>query len=84
MTVLVQGISIVEDFLVMELGRSKVVLGTGWVASLGKFEGDYRNLTLSWMLNGRMVTLKSDPTLERSQASGKMALNALRNDKAFS
>jgi len=37
---IVQGISIVANFLVMELGRSKVVLGAGWVASLGRFEGD--------------------------------------------
>jgi len=49
--------------------------------SLGKFEGDYKNLTLSWMLYGRVVTLKGDRTLGRSQASGKMALNALRNDE---
>jgi len=46
---------------------------------LGKFEEDYMKLTLSWMLHGRIVTLKGDPTLGRSQASGKRALNALRN-----
>jgi len=45
--ILLQGITIVENFLVMELGRSEVVLGVGWVASLGKFEGDYWSLSLS-------------------------------------
>ena len=65
----------------MKLGRSEVVLGARWVASLGKFEGDYRSLSLSWILNGHKVTLKGDPTLGRSQASGKMTLNALKNDK---
>jgi len=49
--------------------------------SLDKFEGDYKNLILSWMLNGGTVTLKGDPTLGRSQATGKMALNALRNEE---
>ena len=82
--VLVQGISIVANFFVMELGRSEVVLGAGWVASLGKFEGDYRNLSLSWLSNGTKVTLRGDPSLGRSPASGKMTLNALRdNEQGF-
>ena len=54
---IVQGVAIVANFLVMELGRSKVVLGVRWVASLGRFEGDYQRLTLSWMSNGSRVTL---------------------------
>ena len=44
---IVQGVSIVANFLVMELERSEVVLDAGWVASLGRFEGDYQRLTLS-------------------------------------
>jgi len=31
----------------MKLGHSYVVLSAGWVASLGTFEGYYKNLTLS-------------------------------------
>ncbi|XP_057747483.1 uncharacterized protein LOC130966679 [Arachis stenosperma] len=79
--ILVQGISIVEDFLVMELGRSEVVLGAGWIASLGKFEGDYNALSLSWMLNGKKVTLHGDPSLGRSRDTAKVTLNALRNNE---
>ncbi|XP_072054839.1 uncharacterized protein [Arachis hypogaea] len=78
---LVQEISIVEDFLVIELGRSEVVLGAGWIASLGIFEGDYNALSLSWMLNGKKVTLHGDPSLGRSRASVKVTLNALRNNE---
>jgi len=77
----VQGVSIVANFLVMELGWSKVVLGVGWVASLGRFEGDYKRLTLSWMSNGSRVTLQGYPSLSKSYASGKMALNALKNNE---
>jgi len=31
----------------MQLGCSEVVLGAGWLASLGKFVGEYGGLTLS-------------------------------------
>jgi len=78
---IVQGVLIVANFLVMELGRSEVVLSVSWVASLGKFEGDYKQLTLSWMSNESRVTLQGDPNLSRSNASGKMTLNALKNNK---
>jgi len=64
----VQGVSIVANFLVMELGWSEVVLGAGWEASLGRFEGDYQRLTLSWMSNGSQVTLQGDPSLSKSYA----------------
>ena len=70
-----------ENFFVMELGKLEVVFGAGWIASLDKFEGDYRTLSLSWMSGGRKMTLQGDPSLGRSQASGKTALNALRNDE---
>jgi len=65
----------------MELEKSEVVLGVSWIASLGKFDGDYRTLSLNWMSGGRKMTLQGDPSLGRSQASGKTALNALRNDE---
>jgi len=80
-TLVIQGITIVANFLVMELGHSEVVLSTGWVVSLRKFEGDYRNLSLSWFREGKQVTLKGDPTQSRSQANRKMMMNALRNDE---
>jgi len=77
----VQGVTIVENFFVMELGRSEVVLGAGWIASLGKFEGDYGSLTLSWMLNDSKVTLCGDPSLGWYPASSKMTFNALKNSE---
>jgi len=66
-----QGVSIVANFLVIELGWSEVVRDVGWVASLGKFERDYQWLTLSWMSNGSQVTLQEDLSLNRSHASGR-------------
>ena len=78
---IVQSVSIVANFLVVELGRSEVVFGARWVASLGRFEGDYQQLTLSWMSNGSRVTLQEDPSHSRSHASGKMALIILKNNE---
>ena len=77
----VQGITIVENFFVMELRRLEVVLEAGWIASLGKFEGDYGSLTLSWMLNGSKVILRGDPSLGWSPGNGKMIFNVLKNSE---
>ena len=77
----VQGITIKQSYFVMELGKSEVVLGAGWVASLGKFEGDYNEMTLSWKVGDTKFCLKGDPTLSRSRASWKLMLKALRNEE---
>jgi len=81
---IVQGVSIVANFLVIELGLSEVVLGAGLDAGLGKFEGDYQQLTLSWMSNRSQVTLQWDPSLSRSHVTGKMALKALKTMRRVS
>jgi len=47
----------------MELAHSKVVFKVGCLASLGKFEGDYRLLTLSSMREDTKLTLRGDQSL---------------------
>ena len=75
---LVQGIRIVQNFFVLELGRPEVVLGVDWLAGLGNFVGNYKNMTLSWVEKGSRVLLRGDPTLCKSKSSWKAALKALR------
>ena len=74
------GIRIVQSFLVLELGRTEVVLGVDWLAGLGNFVGNFRNMTLSWKEKGSRVLLKGDPTLCRSKSSWKAALKALKTE----
>ena len=74
----VQGIHIVQNFFVLGLGRSEVVLGVDWLASLGPFRGNYQDMTIVWREKGCHRMLKGDPTLCRSQSPWKTALKALK------
>ena len=40
-------IQIIQSFFVMELVKTEVVLGAGWMTSLGKFAGDYDEMMIS-------------------------------------
>lgn len=43
----VQGILIMQQFYIMELGGIDLVLGMEWLASLGNVKANFRNLLLS-------------------------------------
>lgn len=40
-----QGLTIVEDFLPLELGSTDVVLGMQWLGSLGNLQVNWKRLT---------------------------------------
>jgi hypothetical protein len=47
------------DALVLELGGLDVVLGVSWLSTLGKVVMDWKNLSMQFFYNGKMVTLQS-------------------------
>jgi len=67
----------------MELGKTKVVLGAGWMTSLGKFVGDYNEMMISWKVEEKNYVIRGDPSLSRSKASWKATLNALKGNKEW-
>ena len=77
----VQEIQIIQSFFVMELGKTEVVLGARWMASLGKFVGDYNEMMISWKVEEKNYVLRGDPSLSRSKASYKATLNALKGNE---
>jgi len=48
----VQGIPIVQQFYLMKLGGTALVLGMEWLASLGNVKANFRNLVLCWGQKG--------------------------------
>ena len=41
----VQGVNVIQNFFVMELGGMEVVLGMDWLSSLEKIEADFQEMT---------------------------------------
>ena len=79
-TLLVQEVTITQNFFLMELGGSEVVLSIDWLASLGKIMADFQELYLQWRADGRDWKIYGDPPLCHSQASWKTTFKMLKDD----
>ncbi|KAA0039461.1 Ty3/gypsy retrotransposon protein [Cucumis melo var. makuwa] len=78
------GWKIVEDFLPLELGGVDVILGMQWLYSLGVTTVDWKNLSLSFVAEGKEVNIKGDPSLTRARISLKyMMKNWEEKDSKF-
>lgn len=60
-----------EEFLPLELGGVDVVLGMQWLHSLGITVVDWKNLMLTFIAEGKQVSIKGDPSLTKSWISLK-------------
>ncbi|XP_023633382.1 uncharacterized protein LOC111829008 [Capsella rubella] len=67
----VQGVEIVDEFLLFDLGTTDVVLGYSWLATLGDTKVNWKLQTLGFKLLDEWVTLVGDPSLIREQVSLK-------------
>ncbi|KAJ1413345.1 Chromo-like domain superfamily [Sesbania bispinosa] len=72
-----QGVRIEQDFFILNLGGTEVVLGLDWLASLGDIEANFKNFTLQWGKRERKQILKGDPALCKEQASWKTMIKTL-------
>ncbi|KAA0050169.1 Ty3/gypsy retrotransposon protein [Cucumis melo var. makuwa] len=70
------GWKVVEDFLPLELGGVDVILGMQWLYSLGVTIVDWKNLSLSFVAEGKEVKIKGDPSLTKARISLK---NMMKN-----
>ena len=73
-----QNIEIIEDFLPLELGSAHVILGMQWLESLGGMHVNWKTLSMQFQVGGVAVRLQGDPTLSLSLVSLKMMWKALR------
>ena len=76
----IQGISIIQNFFLMEMGGSEVVLGMDWLSSLGKIQADFKEMTLQWKEGGKLWEIMGDPSLCKARASWKATLQVLKED----
>lgn len=59
----IQGVEFQQNFFLMELGGTELVLGLDWLASLRNIEANFRNLCFKWSDGGQKHVIESDPSL---------------------
>ncbi|XP_028552383.1 uncharacterized protein LOC114580110 [Dendrobium catenatum] len=79
-TLSIQGEDITQDFLVLELGNTDVILGIQWLQTLGEMKVNWKTLMLEYGEGEHRVTLHGDPKLCRSKVALKTILKSLRSE----
>lgn len=72
----VAGLEFINNFTVLDLGTSDVILGVQWLRTLGKCQMDRETHQLTFLYKGRNVTLNGNPSLH----STKMSLKSMSQD----
>lgn len=65
-------LTVIEDFLPLELGGVDVILGMQWLRTMGYMGVDWSGLTMTFEKGGEKVTLKGDASLTKAEVSLKM------------
>ncbi|XP_052188845.1 uncharacterized protein LOC127799137 [Diospyros lotus] len=79
-TLWLQNVEVVEDFLPLELGSSDVILGMKWLATLGETQVDWGSLVMKFRSGGMTVTLLGDPSLSKTLVTLKSMMKAFREN----
>ena len=77
-TVCLQDIEILEDFLPFYLSSSDIILGIQWLETLGNIQINWKCQRRSFRIQGQKVTLQGDPRLYRSLISLKAMVRAVQ------
>lgn len=76
-----QGIVIIENYLVLPLGNSDLILGIQWLEKLGTMTTNWKTQMLKFQMGDEMVTLRGDPALGRTGISLKAMIRTLQKEK---
>lgn len=66
-----QGIVVEDSFLPLRLGNSDLIFGMQWLVKLGGTNTNWAKQIMKFKLGDKWVTLRGDPTLEKSMVSLK-------------
>ncbi|KAA0045702.1 ty3-gypsy retrotransposon protein [Cucumis melo var. makuwa] len=78
------GLTVVEDFLPLELGHLDMVLGMQWLPKQGAMTVDWRNLAMTFAVRDVKVMLRGDLSLTRMAISLKMLMKQWQpEDRGF-
>ena len=68
--------TLIQDFLSLDLGNSDLILGVQWLETLGPVMTNWKTQTMRFEWQGQKVMLVGDPSLKRSKIS--LMLKVLR------
>ena len=75
-----QGLTIVQDFLPLELGNTDVVLGMKWLGSLGSMGVNWKQLTMKFRLGNSHIVLQGDLGLNKTRVSLKSMMREIERE----
>ena len=73
-----QGLTLVQDFLPLELGSTDVVLGMEWLGSLGRMEVNWKRLTMTFRMGNSLVVFQGETGLNKSGISLKTMVKEIK------
>ena len=73
-----QELTIVEDFLPLNLGSTDVILRMQWLGTLGTIEVNWRNLVIKFKMEETLMILRGDPSLCKYGVSLKTLMKDLQ------
>lgn len=73
-----QGITVIENYLPLQLGNSDLILGIQWLEKLGTISTNWKTLTLKFKLGQDNVVLKGDLALGRTMISLKAMMRTIK------
>lgn len=69
-------IDVVDNFLLLKLGCTYVILGMKWLQTLGKMQVNWGMLKIRFKIAYESVVLQGDPSLHKTQVSLKSMFKA--------
>lgn len=75
-----QGIQIIDDFLPLELGSSDVILGIQWLETLGTSQIIWKEKLMKFRLGNEIVTLCGDLSLGKTLVSLNAMLRTIKHE----
>ena len=76
----IQGLTLVHDFLPLELGNTNLVLGMQWLGSLGSMEVNWKHLTMTFRMGSSLVVLQGDSGLCKSGVPLKTMVKEIKQE----
>ncbi|KFK32727.1 hypothetical protein AALP_AA6G281200 [Arabis alpina] len=74
-----QGITVVSNFLSIELGGADVIMGIQWLGTLGEMKVNWKLQRARFRVNGQKVTIQRDPELVCAPITLKTLWKAIEN-----
>ncbi|XP_020691238.1 uncharacterized protein LOC110105899 [Dendrobium catenatum] len=76
----IQGIYVKEDFLLLELGSTDVILGMKWLQTLGETKINLGTLRMELVVGGRKRTIQGDYGLTKAGVSLKSLIRTIQEE----